>query len=262
MKKYLVLICFVFLSSPWLEAAEPPVSPYRFSLGLETYYHEYEEPGIMKNDGFFYGISYSAMYEKQILFGIEGLLSYGQVDYSSNSTGESNDIDDVCSETRLLLGRVLSDDGQIRITPFTGFAYRFLQDDSENKITSTNNIGYLRESNYFYSPIGVRLDVTLENGWVVQPKFEYDVFWFGDQKSYLGYIAGYEDVTNDQEGGYGWRASLDIVRKTPTISYGIAFFYRFWDIDDSELTTDSYGRTWIEPDNETRELGVNLSIRF
>ena len=75
-------------------------------------------------------------------------------------------------------------------------------------------------------------------------------------------MAGYEDITNDQESGYGWRAALALTKKTRTIGYGIELFYRYWDIDDSEVTRDSFGRYWIEPDNETSEVGLNLSILF
>lgn len=262
MKKNMLLCLSLSLLFAVTATAGQPENPVKVNLGIETYYHQYEEPGVMKNEGTFLGISYSAMYEKTIVLGIEGLLSYGQVDYSSNSTGESDDIDDICLETRALIGYTAINDGKIKVTPFTGFAYRFLQDDSSNKLTSTNNIGYLRESNYYYSPVGVKIDMTLENGWHLKPEFEYDLFWSGEQESYLGYIAGYEDISSDQEDGYGWRASLALTKKTRTVGYAFELFYRYWDIDNSQVTRDSFGRNWIEPANETSEFGLNVSILF
>ena len=190
------------------------------------------------------------------------MLSYGQVDYRSTSTGESDDIDDICSDTRVLVGYSFTNESQIIVTPFIGVAYRFLQDDSENELTSTNSIGYLRESNYFYSPIGIRIDIPLADSWHLKPAFEYDLFWSGEQNSYLGYLAGYEDISNDQNDGYGYQVSLALSKQDRKIGYHLRVFYRYWDIEQSEVTRDSYGRSWIEPDNETSEIGANLSILF
>ena len=114
MGKSLILCSFLILFFTITAIAEQPEKPFNVSVGFETYHHQYEEPGVMKNKGFFYGIAYSAMYEKSILLGVEGLLSYGQVDYSSDSSGESDDIDDICSETRALIGYVVTNDGKIK----------------------------------------------------------------------------------------------------------------------------------------------------
>lgn len=232
-------------------------------IGLETYYHEYKEPGIMKNDGLFYGLTYYLAYEKEALIRLEGLVSYGQVDYSSTSTGESDDIDDFCVDTRVVVGHTVYDDKRAKVTPFIGFGYRFLQDDSESRLTTTGNIGYLRESNYYYSPIGLKILVRYDNGWSLAPEVEYDYFWSGEQESELGYLPGYEDVKNDQEDGYGYRASLTL-SKDRGHGMGCSFkiFYRYWDIDDSEVTVDRFSNSWIEPKNETVEYGLNISLSF
>lgn len=262
MKKHVwAVLIFTLLATVTLHAA-PLEKNIHGSIGVGTYYHQYKEPGIMENEGFFYALSYSLMYEKKLVLGIEGTVAYGQVDYSSTSSGESSDIDDVLVETRGIIGMVASQTETVKIISYTGFAYRFLQDDSENKLTSTNHLGYLRESNYYYSPVGVKIDFAMENGWHIIPTLEYDIFWFGEQESYLGYVAGYDDIKNDQEDGYGWRASLAFIHQTPSLKYGIELFYRFWDIDDSEVTRDSADRRWIEPHNETREFGINLSVLF
>lgn len=260
-KLVLSILSCLFLTTAVCQAS-PAQTPFHGSIGVGTYYHEYKEPGIMKNDGFFYALNYSLMYEKKLVLGIEGTIAYGQVDYSSTSSGESSDIDDVMVETRGIIGFVASQTAKTKIIPYTGFAYRFLQDDSENKLTSTNHLGYLRESNYYYSPIGIKIDMALDNGWHFKPTLEYDIFWFGEQESFLGYVAGYEDIKNDQEDGYGWRASIAFTKKAKTFEYGVELFYRFWDIDDSEVTRDSFNRNWIEPDNETTEFGINLSLLF
>ncbi len=263
MKNYLLLICCVFLLLGLQPvSAQENDKKFQASVGFQSYYHEYKEPGLMKNEGFFYGVSYSFAYEDTVLLQLNGLLSYGQVDYSSTSTGEADDIDDICAENRVVVGYSIFDDKKTKVTPFVGIAYRFLQDDSNSKLTTTNNIGYLRESNYYYSPIGFRIKVLFDNGWSLTPEFEYDYFWEGRQESYLGYLAGYEDVTNDQEDGYGYRASLTLAKKTAQVGSSVQIFYRYWDIDNSKITVDSFGSAWIEPKNETVEFGFNVSILF
>lgn len=264
MKNYVLIICCVcFVLLCGSAQARENHKNIDVSIGFQSYYHEYKEPGLMKNEGFFYGISYSVFHEKEnTLFGLEGLLAYGQVDYSSVSTGNSDDIDDICADNRIILGYAVYNDQKTRITPFVGVAYRFLQDDSKYQRTTTNHIGYLRESNYFYSPVGVKIKIQYANGWSLMPELEYDYFWFGRQESELGYLAGIEDMSNDQEDGYGYRLSLTLEKKTLQTGYSFQVFYRFWDIDTSDIDTDRFGNIGVEPANETSEYGFNFSILF
>lgn len=259
----ILCISILLLSCIHVSAMEEQLSDYhRFSIGIETYSHTYTEPGIMENDGIFVGLTYSFVYENEFYFGFEGLSAYGSVDYTSASTGSTDDIDDICFDHRLVLGYVAYKGEKVKVLPYIGIAYRFLEDDSSNKLTSTNNIGYLRESNYYYSPIGIDMDITLQNGWKLHPGLEYDFFWSGTQESYLGYLSGYEDVENDQDEGYGYRVSLGVSKETDTVTYSMEIFYRFWDIKDSKTTTDRWGRVWLEPENETEEFGINFTLRF
>jgi len=184
------------------------------------------------------------------------------VDYSSVSTGDSNDIDDICADNRIILGYSVYNDQKTRITPFAGIAYRFLQDDSKYQRTTTNHLGYLRESNYFYSPVGVKIRFEYAGGWSLTPEAEYDIFWFGQQESELGYLPNREDLTNDQEKGYGYRLSLTLARNTLPVGYSFQVFYRYWDIDTSDVSSDRFGNFGFEPANETSEYGLNVSVLF
>lgn len=233
-----------------------------FGLGLQIYHHEYEEPGLMKNDGIFYGLSYSLFYENKFYFGLEGLASYGQVDYSSTSSGTLDNNDDICFDTRGILGYIILDDEKTKAMPYIGIAYRFLRDDSKNKLTSTSHLGYVRKSNYYYSPVGIRLTLDITKGWSLNPEIEYDYFWSGKQESDLGYVAGYEDIENDQDNGYGYRLSIALNKKAKNLTFGFRLFYRYWDIDESDITRDSLGRSWVEPANDTSEYGMDFSLFF
>lgn len=259
----LSVCCMLFLLVAGSVNAQENIKNFDVSVGFQTYYHDYKEPGIMENKGFFYGLSYSILHEERnLLLGLEGLLAYGEVDYSSTSTGELDGVDDICTDTRFILGYSILNDKNTRVTPFVGIAYRFLQDDKKYMRTTTNSIGYLRESNYLYSPVGLKIKIQYAGGWSLSPELEYDLFWFGQQESELGYIAGRENMANDQCDGYGYRLSLTLAKKTVQMGYSFQMFYRYWDIDTSDIDIDRYGNIGFEPANETSEYGLNFSILF
>ncbi|MBU1194993.1 MAG: hypothetical protein KKE62_04015 [Proteobacteria bacterium] len=77
MKNYVLIVCCVcFVLVCGSVNARENNKNIDVSIGFQTYHHEYKEPGLMENEGFFYGLSYSFMYDQNdILFGIEGMLA-------------------------------------------------------------------------------------------------------------------------------------------------------------------------------------------
>ena len=73
---------------------------------------------------------------------------------------------------------------------------------------------------------------------------------------------GYYDIENDQDRGYGLRGSLIIQKKTEKVNFVIAPFVRWWEIKESEITTDPGGTSWYEPKNNSVEGGGRLAIKF
>ncbi len=258
-------LCRILVCVLWIGAASLGHARERrlhFQLGPQLYYHRYEEPNFMENTGFFVGVDYTLSYENRIYLGLEGLAAYGLVDYDSVNTGASSSHDDVCLDHRVVLGYKVIQTPEVVLMPYVGLGYRFLQDDSSNRLTSTQHLGYLRESNYYYSPVGFRMRLMADNGWEWLLGVEYKYFWSGTQESYLGYIAGYEDIENDQENGMGVGLSFGVIRQLQSVRMGGEVFFRHWDIEDSKVTTDSAGRSWIEPDNTTDEIGLTLFFFF
>ena len=138
-------------------------------------------------------------------------------------------------------------------TIYTGIGYRYLNDDS-----SFDPVGYLRESNYIYVPIGYVFDGSNEEGWSFGFGAELDLFLMGNQRSYLSDVdPTYPDVDNRQESGYGCRASVKLQYKSQKGIFVIEPFIRYWDIDDSEYSVESIG-TLYEPENETIESGIAI----
>lgn len=251
----------------------PPVKPERdqfalkstsFEIGPEFYFFEYEEPGLMKEEGGFIGVVLGftsrdwadSLPNKRggSMFRAEARLAYGQVDYEGQTWGGTplfiEDIDDFAFEGRLLLGVDFLVGNTVN-TIYSGMGYRYLSDD-----LSEYAGGYLRQSNYLYLPIGYQFDSTYKAGWSIGFRLEYDVFLWGVQRSRLSDV-GLNDVDNEQDSGYGYRASIKIQKKSRKGAFIIEPFFRYWDIDDSDVNGGLF-----EPANNTTELGVQIIFMF
>ncbi len=249
------------------EQPAPFFDRHGWEVGAEVYTVTYEEPGLMKQTGVMGGLAGSYAYHDRWMFRAELRLAQGQVDYTSRNTGSMSGIDDALLETRLLLGydAVLSDVSAM--TVFFGFGYRYLEDDSAGRRTTTGHWGYRRESNYFYSPIGIETVTLISEKWRLSFLLEYDYFWKGRQESYLSDVnPAYGDVTSNQNSGYGVRAALGVEYILPWGSLSFEPFIRYWDIGDSEVNTVSFAGSIIgigwEPANTTLETGLTVSCRF
>lgn len=261
-----VLLQVIFVFSAFAQTVQLPWKTHNFEVGTEAYYQKYEEPGIMKNEGGMYGVIGSYAYHKSIMARIEARIAGGKVDYSSTNTGSADGITDVAFEPRFLFGYDLRY-GSWWITPFVGFGYRYLNDDLKGVVTTTGALGYERESNYYYSPIGIEGTVPLANRWYLGLSAEYDLFWSGKQKSHLsGAIAGLSDIENDQDEGHGFRATAGFQKKFDRLGLNMGVFFRWWKIDESDVVPITQSgvlvRNGLEPNNKTYEIGGMVSLRF
>jgi hypothetical protein len=241
-----------------------------YNIGPEIYYFKYKEPGYMKEDGIFYGATFSATYRKWIsdssgkvlsdskmMVRGEGRFAVGQVDYDGASidlmTGETTPFsttnDDFTLESRLLLGPEWLIDDTLS-TIFAGIGYRYLNDD----LAADELGGYERESNYYYVPIGFEIDADLREGWSWTGRIEYDYFLWGVQRSHIFPTI----IENDQDSGYGYRASVKLQKRSENINFVIEPFFRYWDIDDSDYEYIFFH----EPPNNTTEYGIQLMLMF
>jgi hypothetical protein len=153
-----------------------------WEIGPEISFIEYREPAVMKEEGTMIGIGSAYTYHNGVMIKIAGRYSYGQVDYQNSGT--LNNIDDIIFEIRMLGGYDFNISNTFTFTPFIGLGYRYLEDDAAGRISSTGHYGYLRESNYYYSPVGIEAVNIFDKGWSAGAILEYDYFWKGKQKSY------------------------------------------------------------------------------
>ncbi len=260
MKKWIVSLAMCCMFPGVGSSFAEPLQMHIWTVGAEMSHITYEEPDVMEEKGFMYGIGGSYTYHKHIMLKAEGRFSYGQVDYKNSGT--TDNIDNYMLEFRGLGGYDFLIFNRSIITPYIGIGYRYLNDDSSGRVSSTGFAGYERESNYYYSPIGIETLTELNNGWSIGVLLEYDYFWKGKQKSNLGSIVGYYDIENDQDDGDGWRGSIKLQKEYLKRFFILEPFVRYWDIEDSKTTTDPGGTTWYEPKNNSTEFGVNVSVAF
>ncbi|MFH1715738.1 MAG: hypothetical protein ABIF19_00170, partial [Planctomycetota bacterium] len=262
------------VAPPWAGPQQPPASRpglrrHAVDIGPEIYHFKYEEPAFpgfpgIKEEGTFYGLRFGYTSRDWVpaspkvspsdgggMFRAEGRFAFGQVDYDGATQGGSpltfDNQDDFAFEGRLLLGGDMLR-GDTLNTLYAGIGYRYLYDDLGNG----GPAGYERESNYLYVPLGYQFDSSHKVGWSFGFGAEFDVFIVGMQRSHV-----YPVLENRQNSGYGYRASVRFQHKSQDAIITIEPFFRYWDIDDSEVEPGGY-----EPANETTEFGIQLIWLF
>ena len=182
--------------------------------------------------------------------------SFGNIDYTSAGTG---DMKKEYYKSRLeYYISTTSKMGANDLKPYIGVGYRDLLDDSGFKRSSTNHLGYDRLSQYYYIPIGAIWYIN-DN---LSLKSQYNHLLEGKQTSFLNEILPNTysvNPENTQRLGWGIDLTLRSKLNNKWSSYG---FYRFWSIEDSDLTSCSPLIYCIEPKNQTHELGAGISYHF
>ena len=250
------------------------VGEQAFELGYEFSNIIYKEPSVMKEEGSMQGITGSYTYfgwfpptpeeNDRSMLKLEFKYSSGRVDYENSGT--IDDIKDQMIEARCLFGTVLYDN-KTAVVPYIGFGYRYLNDDTKGKVSSTGALGYERESNYYYLPIGSTFFFDLNGGLFFEANLEADVLIKGKQVSRIGDVdPSYNNLSNRQRNGYGLRGSLKLRTEFIGCALIVEPFIRYWNIKKSEDAYLTYSGFIVgygyEPRNNSTEYGLRLSARF
>ena len=240
-------------------------------VGITISHYKYEEPNFMSLEAMKLGIDYSSTLtvDDSWFIRLDGRYATGDADYDSEGTGSSDNIPDWYAEIRGLIGTdyVFND---FILAPYSGLGYRYLFNDLRGD-SSSGAIGYRRESEYFYLPIGVTQRLALNEGSQLENNLEFDYLLHGEQTTNFEDLAGHgnftygEKFTNGQDSGYGLRASSMYLQG----NWSVGPYVTYWDIEDSETTTsivgidDSYYlMSGKEPANNTLEYGIKGAYRF
>ncbi|NTV29262.1 MAG: hypothetical protein HGA80_04190 [Candidatus Omnitrophica bacterium] len=267
-----------------------------FDMGFETYNYRYEEnvegahfmdlKGVFK--GFYakmayhlQGIQENSWEELVDQFALEARMAFAKLDYNggvSDGMGfeaplSMSGIPDMVTEIRATAGRDFTWQG-ITITPFSGFGFRYLVDDSSDMATTIDYYGspevvtgYKRKSYYYYLPVGLTVSKTFANEWHVALTGEFDQLLSGTQKSMIETGNG-RVLTNRQNRGFGLRGSLRVAKDFRNFGLAVEPFIRYWDIEDSDwaptevCTPGQPCMGGLEPSNTTKECGLKVGITF
>lgn len=256
------------------DSTEVNLRTHTFDVGYERYYYEYKEDSVdVKVKGWWDTVSAAYTYrpkEGDLLgfdwlnhYRLEGRYGSADLDYSSGSTGTSDDDPNYMYEARALLGRDFYPVDKVVVTPYGGFGFRFLVHDFGGKQSTTGQYTYDRTSHYYYLPVGLDYAYQMNNHWRIVGNGEFDIFLAGWQKSYLSDVPlpGYFDVKNDQEKGFGVRGSIKFIKTSPLIDFSIEPFVRFWHIEDSDVANAGLF-DGMEPENTTLESGIRAGVQF
>lgn len=261
MKKALAGAALLAAVSPALAQSagspDPRLTRPGWEIGGQVSSYHYEEPDFAKITGDRAGVTGAYTYadRKHLFSRLEGRISYGSLKYEGSGT--MSNVPDWLAELRLVAGKDLLASDHVALSPYLGFGYRFLYDDSRG-YTDTGAAGYRRYSNYLYVPLGLTLRIGAGR-WTIAPNVEYDYFLHGTQISKLSDtgIPGTGDITNEQSQGYGYRGNLMF----ETRSWAFGPWLNYWKIKDSDVACAA-SVCGLEPGNWTREWGVELRYRF
>lgn len=281
-KYFALFVIFIRVTNLHSALADSPVNPktittfltaipndnskHRVSFGVELFPYSYKEPTLMKINGLFYGIngSYSFYLGKDYFLQLEARAAVGKTNYSSNGTGShGTKTANKLLETRILFNRYFQVSSNIDIHPFIGLGFRYKEDDADGNLTTTSHIGYLRESNYYYAPVGLSMHYNLQQGWGLYVLGEYDIFLEGQQRSHLKF----KTVKNNQSKGYGLRSEVLLEKAFDKYIVSMGPYINYWNIKDSDRdcifcrSCELYHCIY-EPKNITKETGIKLKFTF
>lgn len=289
--------------APDMPEAAAPVrrrkSQVTVEVGPELFSYRYEEPGLMEMTGFMLGVDGRltirfplqtrrarvaveaaeadpaaapaiARPETWGVLRMDGRIAAGTTDYDGAlQDGTPYTIDDIPNaalEMRGLAGAAFPR-GRGETVLLAGLGTRYKTDDA-----SDDPAGYIRESLYLYFPLLVEHTCRLANGNRLRVALEFDYLLAGEQTSDLS-DAGGDEIVNDQNSGYGARASVAYTWVMRGMGLTLEPFVRYWNIDDSEVETRAfyvYNGGWrerieasfVEPANETLEAGLSVKGSF
>ena len=272
---------------------------HTFDGGIEVYRYAYKEivqgAFFAGTKGDYTGLFANYTYRPQraaasldaypTMYRFEGRFASGRVDYTG--TGTWDGLKDYMCEARGLIGYDYLPLPSLRVTPYAGLGFRYLNNGLDAIPARTIDgidypSGYDRESRYFYLPLGGEVEKILSGRWTVGMSFEYDLLLRGEQISHFedmkdpaGQSLGYDPTTNRQNKGRGLRGAVKFTREFSRNAFYVEPFIRYWDIDDSKPSYMTQGGQKVadpdnpgqfiqglEPANTTREIGVKMGLTF
>lgn len=249
-----------------------------FEIGAEVFDYGYRERDsgetIVFDDGTIGGIrlGYVQKIGGGVLLRARLSAGFGSVDYRSpDPEGDSRirGVDHSIGQLELHVGKDFKIGGASSLTAFAGLGARSLRDASGGREATDGALGYDREVNYAYVPIGLEARVPVSANSAILVGIQYNLFVGGDSTSRFSEIdPEIPDVELELDGGRGFEASAAFQTKLGSHALSFGPFVRHWKIgrSDSFIVTNpddpSESLEFYEPKNRTTELGLRLTFAF
>ena len=282
-----------------IKAPAPQAARHKYEVAVERYGYTYRETvdgaQFMRINGYYNGLLLAYTFRpldvdalSQAMINVlraEFRFAAGSVDYTGS--GSWSGLKDSTYELRAIVGHDFSVDPTVKITPYAGLGYRYLNNGGEAMPSRVIDgqpyySGYNRESTYYYVPVGVNAQKDFAGGYGLGLNLEYDYWYAGRQVSHLedmqdmgGVNAGYDPLINRQRDGFGWRGSVKFSKDFPRMRLSVEPYYRYWKVQQSDIQFLTKGGQLVpvpgfpgyyeagqEPDNITREIGVRMGVQF
>lgn len=258
-------------SAEAIESAKPvvvPPAPVRLSLeksdttkiygGLTTYrerYQEFDENGdkLMQEAGTMKGAFIGVNKALQGNASVRAELTYAQGDSTYTGAywgGQYGDlvVNDLSRKMVNLYGEYSQTSPMWNgVTASAGLGYRRLTDHLEEAGPG----GYKRVNDRIYATVGLKRDFKLDDKWTLTPRAQFKQIIYSEQYSAL--MGG---VTVEQK-GRGAEYGIDLTYRDGKCDVTLSPFIRTWNVKPSNVVNGVY-----EPKNDTREVGVSLSMAF
>ncbi len=242
------------------DGRDPLLTRPGLEVGVQAAHYHYEEPDFAKLIGLRAGgVGAFTLTQGDAFFRADGRISLGDLKYQGSGTRGA--VPDYIFEVRLVAGTDLQAGEGVAFSPYAGLGYRYLYNDLRGYTQSSGKlyVGYRRYSHYLYAPLGLTLRTGFRYGWVLAPTFEYDFFIRGSQTTMLADAGlGDPNFTSEQKRGSGYRFALMAEKD----HLAIGPWLHYWNIKESEHVALGPGRFGWEPENWTREIGVEVRYRF
>lgn len=249
-----------------------------FEIGAEVFDYGYRERDsgetIVFDDGTIGGIrlGYVQKIGGGVLLRARLSAGFGSVDYRSpDPAGDVRlrNVDHTIGQLELHVGKDFRIGRASTLTAFAGLGARSLRDGSGGREATDGALGYDREVDYAYVPIGLeaRLPVSADSAILVG--VQYNLFVGGDSTSRFSDIdSEIPDVELELDRGRGFEAGAAFQTKVGSHALSFGPFVRHWKLDRSDSFTltnpddPSESIQFFEPRNRTTEIGLRLSFAF
>lgn len=250
-----------------------------FSLGVEGFYDNYQEPSGTVNTNTDYGsVTAGYMHSFNDFFtAVEGRYSQGNADYSADSTlGGTpehvtiNGITDIETDFRVRSGVIIPRTNGA-IMPYVGVGFRYYFDEGKGAESNNGVLAYDRHISQIYIPVGGTYSFHWGD-WMMAPNAEVDPMIWGQVNSHLAPLNAFvpadhqePNISNTQHSGIGFRGEFMAGQQYEDYGWKIGPFFRYWVIQKSDVVgtpNSPPGEGLAEPRNTRLQAGLAFRVNF